>query len=74
MEPAEPVSPGRGRRAPRSDAVHQAKLDALAATITVFVFAPDVLAVHEVAGGTWHCETADPDGAQNPRRLSLVSR
>ncbi len=57
---------------PDSDAVYEAKLMALAETITTL--APDVLAVQEVGepdaladlvdrlGGAWHTALADPDG------------
>jgi endonuclease/exonuclease/phosphatase family metal-dependent hydrolase len=61
---------------------YEAKLDALAATITTL--APDVLAVQEVGGaealadlaervgGQWHQETADPDG--RGIRVGFLSR
>jgi len=57
---------------PDAEAAYQAKLTALAETITELV--PDVLAVQEVGdpkalaglvdrlGGTWHTELAEPDG------------
>ena len=72
--------PGPG--GPSTDAVYQAKLDSLAATITAL--APDVLAVQEVGdpaaladlaarvGGVWHVETAAPDG--RGIRVGLLSR
>jgi hypothetical protein len=71
-----------GPAGPSTDAVYQAKLDSLAATITAL--APDVLAVQEVgdpaaladlaarAGGVWHVETAAPDG--RGIRVGLLSR
>jgi endonuclease/exonuclease/phosphatase family metal-dependent hydrolase len=73
-----PGTPG----GPSTDAVYQAKLDKLAATITVL--APDVLAVQEVGdpaaiadlaarvGGVWHVETAAPD--RRGIRVGLLSR
>ena len=73
-----PGTPG----GPTTDAVYQAKLDKLAATITVL--APDVLAVQEVGdpaaladlaarvGGVWHVQTAAPDG--RGIRVGLLSR
>jgi hypothetical protein len=57
---------------PTSDSAYQAKLEALAATITHL--APDVLAVQEIGDpeavddllaqldGDWHTALADPDG------------
>lgn len=67
---------------PRSDEAYQAKLDALAETITAIE--PDVLGVQEVgqpealdelavrAGGRWHVELAEPDG--RGIRVGFLSR
>jgi endonuclease/exonuclease/phosphatase family metal-dependent hydrolase len=68
----ENLFPPGGDSGPKTEAAYKAKLDALAAVIAEA--APDVLAVQEVGdprsladlavhvGGTWHRETADPDG------------
>ncbi len=65
-----------------SDAAYEAKLTALAETITTL--APDVLAVQEVGepdaladlvgrlGGTWHTALADPDS--RGIRVDVLSR
>jgi endonuclease/exonuclease/phosphatase family metal-dependent hydrolase len=71
--------------APKTDAEYDAKLDALAATITRMD--PHVLAVQEVGdpvalreladrvGGTWHIETADPEaGTEHAIRVGFLSR
>ncbi len=67
---------------PDSDAAYEAKLTALAETITTL--APDVLAVQEVGepealadlvdrlGGTWHTALAEPDG--RGIRVGVLSR
>lgn len=73
--------PGAGA-GPESEAAYEAKLNALAGTITEL--APDVLAVQEVGeadaladlvdrlDGTWHTALADPDG--RGIRVGVLSR
>lgn len=73
--------PGNGA-GPESEAAYEAKLKALAETITEL--APDMLAVQEVGepealadmvdrlGGTWHTALADPDG--RGIRVGVLSR
>ena len=72
-----------GPAGPSTDAVYQAKLDKLAATITAL--APDVLAVQEVGdpaaladlaarvGGGWHVETAGSGRARDPGRVAVAA-
>ena len=70
---------------PKTDAEYDAKLTALADTITRMD--PDVLAVQEVGdpaalqdladrvGGTWHIDTADPEtGTTHTIRVGILSR
>jgi Endonuclease/Exonuclease/phosphatase family len=75
-------APGTSEAAPPSQAAYEAKLTALASTITAI--APDVLAVQEIGPapalddlaaalpGTWYHATADPDG--RGIRVGLLSR
>jgi endonuclease/exonuclease/phosphatase family metal-dependent hydrolase len=75
-------APGAGDAGPTTRTAYDAKLAALAATITAL--APDVLAVQEVGpapavddlaraiGGTWHVHVAAPDG--RGIRVGLMSR